>query len=278
MDLGTIKKRLETNYYHTAADCVSDFNTMFRNCYVYNKPGVDVVVMAQTLEKLFIQKVAQMPADEVLVENLTNKNVNTDMSNKQPQPAHSLRGHLQSTSLSSSTQATSSTLNAAAINSDTQITKLVESSSANSGGATPSAIATSSSSQASSSSTSSSSQISTSKSTPNESALDTTINKLKNNADIKDLNKSQPPSLPQKLPGSLTAVDLKLVKTESTESTEILNHLDKEPQVTDDNNLLIKTTPTDNLKGEKNFLENTSDTKCLNPYDFSSDLNQVTFF
>lgn len=65
MDLGTIKKRLEVNYYHSAAECVDDFNTMFRNCYVYNKPGEDVVVMAQTLEKLFIQKMAQMPADEL---------------------------------------------------------------------------------------------------------------------------------------------------------------------------------------------------------------------
>ena len=65
MDLGTIKKRLELNYYHSAASCIDDFNTMFRNCYVYNKPGEDVVVMAQTLEKLFIQKVAQMPPDEV---------------------------------------------------------------------------------------------------------------------------------------------------------------------------------------------------------------------
>ena len=39
MDLGTIKKRLETNYYHSAKQCISDFNTMFTNCYVYNKPG-----------------------------------------------------------------------------------------------------------------------------------------------------------------------------------------------------------------------------------------------
>ncbi|CAE1317378.1 Bromodomain-containing protein 4B,Bromodomain testis-specific protein,Bromodomain-containing protein 3,Bromodomain-containing protein 4,Homeotic protein female sterile,Bromodomain-containing protein 4A,Bromodomain-containing protein 2 [Acanthosepion pharaonis] len=65
MDLGTIKKRLETNYYHSAKQCISDFNTMFTNCYVYNKPGEDIVLMAQTLEKLFLQKVAQMPQDEV---------------------------------------------------------------------------------------------------------------------------------------------------------------------------------------------------------------------
>jgi hypothetical protein len=57
MELGTIKKRLETNYYWSAKECIQAFNTMFTNCYVYNKPGEDVVVMAQTLEKLFLTKV-----------------------------------------------------------------------------------------------------------------------------------------------------------------------------------------------------------------------------
>lgn len=57
MDLGTIKKRLENNYYWCADECIQDFNAMFNNCYTYNKPGEDVVVMAQTLEKLFLAKV-----------------------------------------------------------------------------------------------------------------------------------------------------------------------------------------------------------------------------
>ncbi|CAD5123107.1 DgyrCDS11480 [Dimorphilus gyrociliatus] len=65
MDLGTIKRRLETNYYHSAKDCIEDFNRMFTNCYVYNKPGEDITVMAQTLEKLFLSKIAQMPNEEV---------------------------------------------------------------------------------------------------------------------------------------------------------------------------------------------------------------------
>ncbi|KDR13641.1 Homeotic protein female sterile [Zootermopsis nevadensis] len=65
MDLGTIKKRLENNYYWSAKECIQDLNTMFTNCYVYNKPGEDVVVMAQTLEKLFLTKVAGMFKEEV---------------------------------------------------------------------------------------------------------------------------------------------------------------------------------------------------------------------
>ena len=39
MDMGTIKKRLESKYYHSGQDCINDFNIMFRNCQTYNKPG-----------------------------------------------------------------------------------------------------------------------------------------------------------------------------------------------------------------------------------------------
>ncbi|VVC42045.1 Hypothetical protein CINCED_3A017924 [Cinara cedri] len=67
MDLGTIKKRLENNYYWCADECIQDFNTMFSNCYTYNKPGEDVVVMAQTLEKLFLAKMGQMVKEETVL-------------------------------------------------------------------------------------------------------------------------------------------------------------------------------------------------------------------
>jgi hypothetical protein len=67
MDFGTIKKRLENNYYWSAKECIKDFNTVFTNCYVYNKAGEDIVVMAQTLEKLFLTKIASMPKDETEV-------------------------------------------------------------------------------------------------------------------------------------------------------------------------------------------------------------------
>ncbi|XP_066530164.1 bromodomain-containing protein 2a [Hoplias malabaricus] len=64
MDMGTIKKRLENNYYCSATECLEDFNTMFTNCYIYNKPTDDIVLMAQSLEKAFLQKVSQMPQVE----------------------------------------------------------------------------------------------------------------------------------------------------------------------------------------------------------------------
>ncbi|XP_024080312.1 bromodomain-containing protein 3-like isoform X2 [Cimex lectularius] len=68
MDLGTIKKRLENNYYWCGQECIQDFNTMFNNCYVYNKPGEDVVFMAQTLEKLYLSKLEAMPKEEIELE------------------------------------------------------------------------------------------------------------------------------------------------------------------------------------------------------------------
>ncbi|NXN81919.1 BRDT protein, partial [Bombycilla garrulus] len=67
MDLGTIKKRLEHNYYTKAAECIEDFKTMFWNCHMYNKPGDDIVFMAEELEKVFMQKIAHMPPEERLV-------------------------------------------------------------------------------------------------------------------------------------------------------------------------------------------------------------------
>jgi len=65
MDLGTVKKRLDNMYYWSARECLNDFKTMFTNCYVYNKPGEDIVVMAQSLEKIFLTKVSTMPKEEI---------------------------------------------------------------------------------------------------------------------------------------------------------------------------------------------------------------------
>lgn len=73
MDLGTIKKRLDNYYYWSAKECLNDFKTMFTNCYVYNKPGEDVVFMAQTLEKVFLTKVSDMPKDEVEIPTTPRK-------------------------------------------------------------------------------------------------------------------------------------------------------------------------------------------------------------
>nr|XP_061838028.1 bromodomain-containing protein 4 [Nerophis lumbriciformis] len=73
MDMGTIKKRLENSYYCNAQECIQDFNKMFTNCYMYNKPSDDIVLMAKALEKAFLQKVAEMPQEEVEIPVMTGK-------------------------------------------------------------------------------------------------------------------------------------------------------------------------------------------------------------
>ncbi|CAF0953142.1 unnamed protein product [Didymodactylos carnosus] len=68
MDLGTIKRRLESNYYYSAKECITDLNMMFTDCYLYNKPGEDVVIMGATLEKVFHEKLSEMPAMEIEIQ------------------------------------------------------------------------------------------------------------------------------------------------------------------------------------------------------------------
>ncbi|NXJ89225.1 BRDT protein, partial [Corythaixoides concolor] len=90
MDLSTIKKRLEHNYYTKAAECIEDFKKMFLNCYTYNKPGDDIVFMAQELEKVFMQKIAQMPPEEkVVILNKGKKKGKKPEETQQPNPSNS---------------------------------------------------------------------------------------------------------------------------------------------------------------------------------------------
>ena len=63
MDLGTIKKRLEHGWYQTSKECVDDINSMFSNCYIYNKPDEDIVHMAKEIEQAFLEKLAKMPSE-----------------------------------------------------------------------------------------------------------------------------------------------------------------------------------------------------------------------
>ncbi|XP_031825193.1 bromodomain testis-specific protein isoform X2 [Sarcophilus harrisii] len=80
MDLSTIKKRLEHKYYVKSSECIEDLKTMFANCYLYNKPGDDIVLMAQALEKLFTQKMSQMPPEEQVIGGKERKRKGTQPS------------------------------------------------------------------------------------------------------------------------------------------------------------------------------------------------------
>jgi bromodomain-containing protein 2 len=52
--MGTIKRRRENNYHWRASECLQDFNTMITNCFIYNKPTDNLVLIAQTLKKIFL--------------------------------------------------------------------------------------------------------------------------------------------------------------------------------------------------------------------------------
>jgi hypothetical protein len=54
MDLETLKKRLENNYYWSAQECIQDLTTVFTNCYVYKKSSEDLFLMALTVEMVLI--------------------------------------------------------------------------------------------------------------------------------------------------------------------------------------------------------------------------------
>lgn len=68
MDFTTIKKRLENYWYYDAWECVDDFKQVFVNCYTYNKPTEDVVMMARQVEDLFLDKLEDMPLEEIVLE------------------------------------------------------------------------------------------------------------------------------------------------------------------------------------------------------------------
>ena len=73
MDMGTIRKRLDNNYYWEAEECIQDFIQMFTNCYTYNKAGEDIVLMAKNLEKFFVSKVKTLPSEEIVIESADSK-------------------------------------------------------------------------------------------------------------------------------------------------------------------------------------------------------------
>ncbi|XP_022076481.2 bromodomain testis-specific protein isoform X1 [Acanthochromis polyacanthus] len=81
MDLGTIKTRLQSRYYWQASECIEDINAMFNNCYVYNRPGDDIVLMARTLQNIFSQKLLKMPKEESVTAVTTKEPVKGKKTN-----------------------------------------------------------------------------------------------------------------------------------------------------------------------------------------------------
>ncbi|XP_028299516.1 bromodomain testis-specific protein isoform X3 [Gouania willdenowi] len=63
MDLGTIKDKMDQQEYANAKDFCADVRLMFSNCYKYNPPSDDVVIMARKLEGVFEARFSKVPRD-----------------------------------------------------------------------------------------------------------------------------------------------------------------------------------------------------------------------
>lgn len=61
MDVGTITKRVQNNYYRLVDEAVADFRQIIRNCFTFNRPGDVVYRKGQMLEKFFLKKIKAMP-------------------------------------------------------------------------------------------------------------------------------------------------------------------------------------------------------------------------
>ncbi|KAM0016950.1 putative chromatin remodeler Bromodomain family [Helianthus debilis subsp. tardiflorus] len=65
MDLGTVKSRLEKNWYNSPMEFAEDVRLTFQNALTYNLKGQDVHAMAELLLKLFEEKWKLIEADYI---------------------------------------------------------------------------------------------------------------------------------------------------------------------------------------------------------------------
>jgi bromodomain-containing factor 1 len=61
MDLGTIRRKLDSREYLNAEQFEQDVRLVFSNCFLYNAPDTDIVQMAKALESIFEAKWTQRP-------------------------------------------------------------------------------------------------------------------------------------------------------------------------------------------------------------------------
>mmetsp|Transcript_15137 Transcript_15137/g.21126 ORF Transcript_15137/g.21126 Transcript_15137/m.21126 type:complete len:320 (+) Transcript_15137:77-1036(+) len=109
MDFGTIKNKLDTSQYANVDEWASDVALVFTNCYTYNPPGHDVVIMANGLQKLFEKKVKPLRERALRVDIMelqkTLTNLKSDQQRIQQELTRIANGEapseLQLTSLSS---------------------------------------------------------------------------------------------------------------------------------------------------------------------------------
>ncbi|XP_077251153.1 transcription factor GTE4-like [Tasmannia lanceolata] len=85
MDLGTVKSRLNTNWYKFPREFAEDVRLTFRNAMTYNPKGQDVHIMADQLAKIFDERWAVIQAEYNLNPIFVDQNAGL------PTPTHMMK-------------------------------------------------------------------------------------------------------------------------------------------------------------------------------------------
>ncbi|KAI3818417.1 hypothetical protein L1987_12223 [Smallanthus sonchifolius] len=87
MDLGTVKSRLDKNWYNSPMEFAEDVRLTFQNAMTYNTKGQDVHAMAELLLKLFEEKWKVIEADYIQESKLVvNNEVGLPTPTSRPAP------------------------------------------------------------------------------------------------------------------------------------------------------------------------------------------------
>ncbi|KAM0680357.1 transcription initiation at TATA-containing promoter protein [Glugoides intestinalis] len=73
IDLSTIKSKLDTRKYSSAAEFISDLNLMLSNCFVFNKPESDVYKCGEEFDKVLQQLLNKEKDPEARIADIRRK-------------------------------------------------------------------------------------------------------------------------------------------------------------------------------------------------------------
>jgi len=76
MDLGTIKRKLESNSYATAFECAEDIRLVWTNCMTYNEEGSDFFLLAGSLSRKFEDRYRKIKSEYDTGEGSVHGNLN----------------------------------------------------------------------------------------------------------------------------------------------------------------------------------------------------------
>lgn len=91
MDLGTIKKKMDSRQYADAQAFAADVRLIFSNCYKYNHPSHEVVTKARKLQGIFEQRLAKMPEEPVDSSSSLNLLANRSLERSDSSDEHANR-------------------------------------------------------------------------------------------------------------------------------------------------------------------------------------------